>query len=287
MLNQDQVDFYAENGYLHLPGILSAAEVAKLQAATDRLIEFASTLLVPQPDYYYIRNPDTGQDILRRINFPGKRAVECQALYGHPGILAITEGLLGRDFIVADDALVIKMPEYGAPVPWHRDLATGVMHRASDSLAVLGVDLDASTLDNGAVYVVPGSHKWDLVDIQDMVDEHGFDIPGAAPVETQAGDVLVHAANLLHASRVGRGGRVRRTIYFGTFGIDPYMHEYQASDTLVKLQMQYMFRGIQLRRKMAYSQAEQPFAWKGSAAWQVDLDEADHVEWGVPSARPY
>ena len=86
---------------------------------------------------------------------------------------------------------------------------------------------------------------------------------------------------------VGRGGRVRRTIYFGTFGIDPYMHEYQASDTLVKLQMQYMFRGIQLRRKMAYSQAEQPFAWKGSAAWQVDLDEADHVEWGVPSARPY
>ena len=286
MLDQKQIEFYAENGYLHLPGVLSAAEVAQLQTATDRLIEFASSLQVPQPDYSYIRNPESGQEVLRRINFPGKRSIECQALYGQPGMLAITEGLLGRDFIVADDALVIKMPEYGAPVPWHRDLATGVMHRASDSLAVVGVDLDASTVENGAVHVVPGSHKWDMVDMQDMMDEHGFNIPGAVAVETQAGDVLVHAANLLHASRVGRGGRLRRTIYFGTFGIGPYMSEYEASASLVKLQMQYMFRGIQLRQKLAYLQGEQPFAWKGSAAWQIDLDETDHVEWGVPSARP-
>ena len=99
MLEQKQIEFYAENGYLHLPGVLSAVEVAQLQSETDRLIEFASALQVPQPDYYYIRNPDTGQDILRRINFPGKRATACQALYGHPGILAITEGLLGRDFM--------------------------------------------------------------------------------------------------------------------------------------------------------------------------------------------
>ena len=286
MLNQKQIDFYTENGYLHLPGILSAAEVAQLQTATDRLIEFASSWQVPQEDYYYIRNPDTGNDVLRRINFPGKRSIECQALYGQPGMLAITEGLLGRDFIVADDALVIKMPEYGAPVPWHRDLAKGTMRRASDSLAVVGVDLDASTVENGAVHVIPGSHKWDTVDLQDMMDEHGFNVPGAVPVETKAGDVLVHAANLLHASRVGRGGALRRTIYFGTFRIDPYMNEYDASASLVKLQMQYMFRGIQLRQKLAYLQGEQPFAWQGSLAWRIDLGETDHVEWGVPSARP-
>ena len=72
------------------------------------------------------------------------------------------------------------------------------------------------------------------------MDEHGFNLPGAIPVETEPGDVLVHAGNALHASRTGRGGRLRRTIYFGAFAIDPYIDEYQASHSLVKLHMQYV-----------------------------------------------
>lgn len=286
MLDQRDIDFYNEMGYIHLPGVLSTAEVEQLQNVTDRLIEFASSWQVPQPDYQYRRNPDTGEHVLNRINSTSKRAVEVQALYGHPRLLEIAEGLLGRDFTVADDALVIKMPEYGAPVPWHRDLATKTLRRATDSLAVVGVDLDASTLGNGCVHVIPGTHKWDLVDIQDLVDEYGFDLPGAIPVETEPGDVLVHAGNALHASRTGRGGKLRRTIYFGAFAIDRYIDEYQASHSLVKLHMQYVFRGIQLRQKLAYTRDEEPFEWRGSPAWHVEMEETDHVEWGVRSARP-
>ena len=178
------------------------------------------------------------------------------------------------------------MPEYGAPVPWHRDLATRTLRRATDSLAVVGVDLDASALDNWCVHQIPGTHKWDLVDIQDLVDEHGFNLPGAIPVETEPGDVLVHADNAWHASGTGRGGRPRRTIYFGAFAIDPYIDEYQASHSLVKLHMQYMFRGMQLRRNLTYTRNESPFKWRGSPAWQVEMGENNHVEWGVRSARP-
>ena len=286
MLSQKEVDFYHEYGYLHLPGVLSSAEVEQLQKATDRLIEFASSWQIPQQDFQYRRDPDTGKHVLNRKNSTSKRAVEVQALYGHPRLLAIAEDLLGRDFTLADDALVIKMPEYGAPVPWHRDLATRTLRSATDSLAVVGVDLDASTLDNGCVHLIPGTHKWDLVDIQDLVDEHGFNLPGAIPVETEPGDVLVHAGNALHASRTGRGGRLRLTIYFGAFAIDPYIDEYQASHSLVKLHMQYMFQGMQLRRKLTYTRNENPFKWRGSPAWQVNMGENDHVEWGVRSARP-
>ena len=286
MLDQKYVDFYNENGYLHLPGVLSLAEVEQLQKATDRLIEFASSWQVPQPDYQYRRNPDTGQVVLNRINSTSKRALEVKALYGHPRMLEIAEGLLGRDFTLADDALVIKMPEYGAPVPWHRDLAAPTLGRATDSLAVVGVDLDASTLANGCVHVIPGTHQWDVVDIQDMVDEHGFNLPGALPVETEPGDIVVHAGNALHASRTGRGGTLRRTIYFGAFAIDRYISEYKASHPLVKLHMQYMRRGIQLRQKLAYAQGEKPFEWRGSPQWQIELGQTDHVEWGVRSARP-
>jgi ectoine hydroxylase-related dioxygenase (phytanoyl-CoA dioxygenase family) len=287
MLSKEQVQFYEENGYLHLKRVLSHEELAALQAATDRLIKFSTTLQVPQADYGYKKNLATGKQVLGRINYLTKRGVEFQALYGHPQLLDATASLLGDDFVMGDEAMVVKMPEFGAAVPWHRDLPSPLMTRATDALAVIGLDLDKSTIDNGCVYVIPGSHKWGEVDIQELVMEHGFNLPNALPMESEPGDMVIHSANCLHASKLSRANTLRRTIYFGAYNIDRYISDYKATPAHVKIQRQYLLRGIQLRQQMRYANGEQPFQLKGSPAWQVDLDENDHVEWAMPQSHPH
>ncbi|MCB0190233.1 MAG: hypothetical protein KDE31_38435, partial [Caldilineaceae bacterium] len=39
MLTQDQIDFYRENGYLHIPRVYSVAETQELSDAMDQLVE--------------------------------------------------------------------------------------------------------------------------------------------------------------------------------------------------------------------------------------------------------
>jgi hypothetical protein len=70
------------------------------------------------------------------------------------------------------------------------------------------------------VWVIPGSHLWPSVELQSMLDEHGFDLPGAIPVEAKAGDVVLHATNVLHGSRSTRGGALRRVDYFAFRSIE-------------------------------------------------------------------
>lgn len=39
MLTQEQVDFYHENGYLHIPQLFNKAEIGELSDEMDRLVE--------------------------------------------------------------------------------------------------------------------------------------------------------------------------------------------------------------------------------------------------------
>jgi ectoine hydroxylase-related dioxygenase (phytanoyl-CoA dioxygenase family) len=285
VIEKSDYDFYWDNGYLQVPGVLSAAEVEALRAASKRMIDYADAQRVPNPDYLYSWDGNLERHVLTRINYPKKRSVEFAALMGHPRLLEIFEKLLGPDFIVIDDALVFKLPGAGKEVPWHRDLAPGLT-RAGWTLCVPGVELDTQTLDNGCVHVVPGSNKEEAIDIDGLLAQHGWDLPGMVPCQTKPGDILVHSGNVLHASRPTDAPTLRRTVYIGAFAIDEYMEFYEATPEYVRLQMRNMFKTIQLRQTLPYLDGEEPYVWKGSPEWKVDLEPDAFVEWDLPASYP-
>lgn len=212
-ISPQQIQFFEDNGYVHLSGVIDAQELESLRAAEEELTAPAMQSRLHNADYTYVRDPKTSKMMLSRIDWLHTKGEAFLNLYGHPALLSIAEAIQGRDVIVPGGAfsMVVKSPGYGAAVPWHRDPAFCRTRHGIN----LGIYLDDATPQNGMLSVVPGSHKIEGIDLQEMIEEYGFDLPGAIPVPTRAGDVVIHSENVLHGSRVVRSQSKRRVIYYG------------------------------------------------------------------------
>ena len=72
--------------------------------------------------------------------------------------------------------------------------------------------LDASTPDNGAVRLVPGSHRRGQLPRQALADPRA-DHPGQVLVTGRAGTVVVRSAHAWHAGTANRTGRPRTSLH--------------------------------------------------------------------------
>ena len=138
--------------------------------------------------------------------------------YGHPDLLAVAAAINGEDFVPFNEALFIKEPGLGASVAWHRD---GVTHYDNPDWdeGIHGFNfmgqLYGCTPANG-VWVVPGSHKLQSVDIKAMVDEASSErLPDAVPIICKPGDVAITNRQAVHGSFANTSQDWRVTVNFG------------------------------------------------------------------------
>ena len=90
----------------------------------------------------------------------------------------------------------------------------------NDDLLAVGVVLDDCTRENGCLLMLPGSHRWPILDHhQDGVfvgaidlEREGVDVPGAVPVTVGAGGVTLHHTWMLHASAPNTSTLPRRLL---------------------------------------------------------------------------
>ncbi len=139
-------------------------------------------------------------------------------VYGHPDMLAVAAAVNGPDFTPFNEALFIKEPGLGASVAWHRD---GVTHWDSPdwNQGTHGVNFMAQlygcTPANG-LWVVPGSHKQNNVDIMAMVEAAGSErLPDAIPLVCAPGDVAITNRQTVHGSFANTSKDWRVTVNFG------------------------------------------------------------------------
>ena len=139
-------------------------------------------------------------------------------VYGHPDLLAVAAAVNGDDFAPFNEAIFIKEPGLGASVAWHRD---GVTHwNAPDwDQGTHGFNFMAQlygcTAANG-VWVVPGSHKLNKVDIKAMCAAAGSDrLPDAVPIIAAPGDVAITNRQAVHGSFANTSPNWRVTLNFG------------------------------------------------------------------------
>jgi ectoine hydroxylase-related dioxygenase (phytanoyl-CoA dioxygenase family) len=225
-LSQIQKDFFASQGYLHgLPAVYSRTEVHQLNAGLEELLK----LLRPGESSKEIREWHESSRFLYDI---------CM----NDTILDFVEDLLGPNFFLWGSNFFIKSPRSLSTVGWHQDAYYWPLD-PHESLTVW-LAFDDSTTENGAMTVIPGSHRAGLLkhvrvresDSVLMLEcERGqFREDTVVPVTLRAGEVSIHDDKLVHGSpanpsqtrRAGLTIRYSRTNVKCDLAINPHFTTY-------------------------------------------------------------
>jgi ectoine hydroxylase-related dioxygenase (phytanoyl-CoA dioxygenase family) len=211
----DQVARFVADGFLVLDGLVDAALVDGLRTDAQRFAD----------GHYPVRNLPADRRILA-VHFPHWVSPVAMDAVRHPGVCAAASALAGAHLAHWDGAvkcmqsmLFFKPP--GLPgQAWHQD--ERYIPTRDRSLIGAWIALDEATIDNGCLWVVPGSHRRGVLhktrpharpEEFDPSDEAvGVDDDAAVAVEVRAGDVVFFNGYLLHRSMRNRSDGTRRAL---------------------------------------------------------------------------
>ncbi len=116
--------------------------------------------------------------------------------------------------------LNLKRPREGSEFPWHQDYTYwyAFTPRTAHEIATALLFLDDATAENGAIHVLPGSHRRGPARrgrteaTAFLADPEALDVAGEAVVELGAGSLLLFPSLLVHRSSPNTSARQRRAI---------------------------------------------------------------------------
>lgn len=209
---------YAEHGFGLLANALSAAEVAEINADALRLcrgdygdIGYGWSGDGPPPS-----SGTSDEDLLRRylcIHYPHKVSPPARAALANPRVVEAMTRVIGPNVKAMQSMLFIKSE--GKPgQAWHQD--EFFIPTRDRSLTAAWIALDDATVENGCLWVLPGSHRRGVIYPAREQDDARFDCTTEAydfpytddqsvPVEIPAGTALIFNGYLLHRSLENSG----------------------------------------------------------------------------------
>jgi ectoine hydroxylase-related dioxygenase (phytanoyl-CoA dioxygenase family) len=227
-LNENQVQFYRDNGYLMLESQIPETEIDKCIAEIEKFREEASHLSASNDrlDLEDSHTPDNPR--LRRIKLPHTISDVFAKLMRSDHVLAPVRDLLGKDLRLHTSKLNMKSAEYGAAVEWHQDWAF-YPHTNDDVLAV-GIVLNDVGPDNGPLMVFPGTHKGEVFDHHSNgvfagamdLEKSGLDLNDAVKLTGPRGSMSIHHARTVHGSDLNRSDRDRMLLLYEIMAADAY-----------------------------------------------------------------
>jgi phytanoyl-CoA hydroxylase len=189
MLTPEQVAAFREEGHFNLGRVFEASELDDIRAAYDALLAHPLQL---------------GEEGRGKFEFSPLLHVQSGGLCRYatsPKLVAPMVQLLGPDVRLYWDQAVSKPPGATSDVPWHQD--NGYTPVEPAEYATCTVALDRMTLDNGCLWVLPGSHRRGALPHRPtkFFFQIGYDGPETGvPIEIEAGEVLVFSSLMLHRS---------------------------------------------------------------------------------------
>jgi ectoine hydroxylase-related dioxygenase (phytanoyl-CoA dioxygenase family) len=212
---------YHRDGYAVLAGALPAAEV---QALRDEAVRICRGELGAVEGVERARPDEPDEQVVRRylcIHFPHKLSGLMRGTLAHPVVVDALRQLVGPNVKAMQSMLFVKSE--GKPgQAWHQDEL--FIPTRDRSLTAAWIALDDATVENGCLWVLPGSHARGVLypdrdhdDPRFDCEVEAFDFPyrdeDAVPVEAAAGSVVLFNGYLLHRSlpNTGRHG-LRRAL---------------------------------------------------------------------------
>jgi ectoine hydroxylase-related dioxygenase (phytanoyl-CoA dioxygenase family) len=200
--------FYRDNGFLVIEAGCSAAEI---QALRDEALAICKE---ERGKVHGVTPPLPGEsddELMRRylcIHFPHKVSELMMGFLAHPSITETLTRVIGPNVKCMQSMLFIKAA--GKPgQAWHQDEI--YIPTRDRSLTGGWIALDDATVENGCLWVIPGSHRrgilWQMRDHGDRRfdcagESQGFPYSNddAVPVEVKAGSIVFFNGYLLHRS---------------------------------------------------------------------------------------
>ncbi|HLP65190.1 phytanoyl-CoA dioxygenase family protein [Flavobacterium sp.] len=242
-LSVDQKEYFAENGFLKLSQVISPLFLNELRIAVDTICS--------------VENHDSDCTVLESSNKKFVVAIDkiiaksnsiFVELMGSPLLLSIAESLCGADFFPVQDFIVIKTLGDQNEINWHQDVIT----TAHEKSFMIGFYLDAANDENGALRVIPNSHRSNLsiCELQKMEYQS---------LDMEAGDVLIHNLKMAHSSGELTSFPQRRVVYFEFMSASEILKEQIYSESFISLRTQLIPNAIQCFQQK-YREAI-PFKW--------------------------
>jgi len=225
-LSTDSARHYDELGYLVVPDLFTAADLARWRERFDAIVSKeaprAAGMLVMR-DVMVAKGavePDSAAGAIAKIqdfeNDPVLFEYAC-----HPRLLDEVERFVGTDIATIHTMLINKPPGVDGRHPLHQDLLY-FPFRPADRIVAAWTALVPTTRENGCLVVVPGSHRGELLRHENPDWEYlntgyfGAAGVGAATervhLEMAAGDTVFFHPLLLHGSGQNRSLDFRRSI---------------------------------------------------------------------------
>ena len=217
MLTADQLAFYHENGYILVPGVLSAQEAEALRAECHALADRLSVHRGIDATWASARTAvaEAQETKILHCHDVQFQSAAFSRLIVDPRMTEIAAQLIGGDNVqLHHTKMFIKPPEKGSPFPMHQD-APFFPHENHSMIAAI-IHFDDAPIEKGCVRVVPGSHKLGQlphnVEGSWHLSPEEYPVSEAVPCEAKAGDALFFSYLTIHGSGINESDEARTTV---------------------------------------------------------------------------
>ncbi|MGA1598881.1 MAG: phytanoyl-CoA dioxygenase family protein [bacterium] len=263
---------YQNEGFIVLPEVFSEEQVQALITETVRLCREEGARLPKShllqseadeaPDFLQLPEEELMSHFLA-LHFPHKMSALFRGMLTAPELVPALQEVIGPNVKCMQSMLFIK--QSGKPgQAWHQD--EHFIPTRDRSLTGVWIALDDANVENGCLWVIPGSHlPGVLYPVRPPQGEEydgspeAFDYPhppeAAVSVGVKRGSVVVFHGYLLHSSRRNRSpSRYRRAL----------VHHYMSAESLLPWSCGGQIPPTQDNRDIVMVCGQDPYAWKGT-----------------------
>lgn len=224
-LTSEQISFYNDNGYVSGIRLLSDEQIEQLRLELDELTDPSHPA---NPLFYeYHANESTAQNqTLFHALGAWRISPAFHDLLWNGLFVTAASQLLGGAVRFWHDQIFFKPARHGGVVAWHQDYSYWTRTKPMAHLSCW-IGLDESTVQNGCVHYVPGSHRWPLLPITGLADnmdaiqavltEEQKSEFKPVPIELKCGEASFHHPLMVHGSYENKTERPRRGVVINVF----------------------------------------------------------------------
>jgi ectoine hydroxylase-related dioxygenase (phytanoyl-CoA dioxygenase family) len=213
-LTQAEADHYRSDGYhLYKKQLFATGELQKLTGIFEEQLAAKGSKLSDELDTPHFREPRLMEFLL------------------HKDVLDLVEDILGPDVGLFSSHFICKDPFVGRRTPWHEDSSywQGKFDRL-DKIVTIWLAIDDSTLENGCMGVIPGTHRNGFSDYESIdgatntfdteIKKGSFNEADAVWFELNRGECSLHDARIIHGANANTSAKRRCGYTMRYFSLD-------------------------------------------------------------------
>jgi phytanoyl-CoA hydroxylase len=230
-LSDLQMEQFNSDGYLILRGMVTPVACELMLSVTREHLRKALPPLEYEAEVGYPGAPksldEPGGRTVRRLRGAYRRH-ECFRVWAEDKrLVAMLRQLFGEPVSLTlshHNCIMTKHPDFGTATGWHRDIRYWSF--TESGLISVWLALGAENAANGALEVIPGSHRMhikpeqldDLDFLRPEVPENQALFARGTALELDKGDVILFHSRLFHSAGSNRSGPVKNSVVFAYHG---------------------------------------------------------------------